>query len=128
MSARNKKKKTVPIMLTVVAVVVAWAAASYLYHLPPASWIQEAFDNAPQAAGVESTTPAFPDKAPFRFSSSTLSDVCGKYGLETDLITRELAGFAITAKPDWSIKRIAEENDMEREALFEVLRELSLNR
>ena len=71
---------------------------------------------------------AFPEKPPFRFGSRTLAWVCGEYGIDAASIDRELSGFAINAKPDWSIKRIAEENDMETAALFEVIRELSLDR
>jgi hypothetical protein len=127
MSARNQKKKNFPLKHILVSTAIVWAAASYILHLPPASWFQESMNGAPQTVGAESTTPAFPDKPPFRFASRSLSRVCSEYGIDEASITRELAGFAITAKSEWSIKRIAEENDMEREALFEVIRELSLN-
>ena len=128
MSARNKKKARFPLKYIVGMLAVVWIALSFLLQLPPASWFQDTFKDAPQTMDAESQTPSFPDKSPFRFGSRTLTDVCSKYGLDADSITRELAGFAIKAKPEWSIKRIAEENDMEQEALFEVIRELSLDR
>jgi len=128
MSARNKKKARFPPQYIVALLAVAWIALSFLLQLPPASWFQESIHDAPQTLDAESNTPSFPDKSPFRFGSRALADVCSEYGLDADSITRELAGFAIKAKPEWSIKRIAEENDMEREALFEVIRELSLDR
>ena len=127
MSARKSKKARFPLKYVVAVLAVAWIALSVLLQLPPASWFQESINDAPQTLDAESKTPSFPEKPPFRFGSRALADVCSKYGLDAGSITRDLAGFAIKAKPEWSIKRIAEENDMEREALFEVIRELSLN-
>jgi len=70
----------------------------------------------------------FPEKPPFRFGSRALAGVCEEYGLDKETIVIELEAFAIEAKPEWSIKKIAEENDMEPEALFEVIREISIDR
>lgn len=128
MSARSKKKARFPRKYVAAVLAVAWIALSFLLQLPPASWLPDLFNDASQTMEAESKTPSFPDKSPFRFSSRTLTAVCSEYGLDGDSITRELAGFAIKAKPEWSIKRIAKENDMEREALFEVIRELSIDR
>jgi hypothetical protein len=128
MSARNKKKARFPLKYIVGMLAVVWIALSFLLQRPPASWFQESIHDAPQTLDAESQTPSFPEKPPFRFGSRALADVCSKYGLDADSITRELEGFAIKAKPEWSIKRIAGENDMEQEALFEVIRELSLHR
>jgi len=128
MSARNNKKARFPLMVIVVMMAIAWVVVSSILQLPPASWLQDTLNGAPQTLDAESQTPSFPDKSPFRFGSRELADVCSEYGLDADSITHELAGFAIKAKSEWSIKRIAEENDMEREALFEVIRELSLDR
>ena len=127
MSARNKKKARFPLKYIVIIMAAAWVVASFMLHLPPASWIQGSADQAPGAIEAEIPNSPFPDKPPFRFGSRTLSWVCLEYGLDTDHTVRELAGFAINAKPEWSIKHIAEENDMETAALFEVIRELSLN-
>jgi hypothetical protein len=125
--AHNKNKRF-PLKLTVAGLAVAWTAASFMLHLPPASWIPNTAAQASGAIDGDAATTAFPEKPPFRFGSRTLDRVCREYALDTDTILRELAGFAVRAEPEWSIKRIAEENDMETAALFEVIRELSLNR
>ena len=127
MSAHNKKKNTFPLKSAVV-LAAAWIVVSAILQLPPASWFQESMTAGPQDVEAESAPAPFPDKSPFRFGSRNLADVCSEYGIDEATVSRELAGFAITARSDWSIKRIAEENDMEQEALFEVIRELSLDR
>ena len=126
--ARDKHNKSFPLKYIVAMMAVAWIVASSILHLPPASWVQEFINDAPQTQDAESQKPPFPDKPPFRFGSRALAGVCSEYGLDPTSITRGLEGFAIKAKPEWSIKRIAHENDMEQAALFEVIRELSLNR
>jgi hypothetical protein len=128
MSVQSNKKARVPLKRIVVMTAFVWIAASFMLDLPPASWIQHSANQAPEAMSAEALNTPFPDKPPFRFGSRTLAWVCGAYGIDAASINRELAGFAITAKPDWSIKRIAEENDMETAALFEVIREVSLDR
>ena len=127
MSAQ-KKKPGFPLKYIVFMMAVAWVVASSILHLPPASWFQEFINDAPQTIDAESQKPPFPQKPPFRFGSRALAGVCSEYGLDAAVIEQELAGFAIEAKPEWSIKCIAEENDMEQVALFEVIRELSLKR
>lgn len=126
--ARSKKKKRFPLKFIVAMLIAAWIAASIILHLPPASWIQKPEEPAPQAVVEESAQKTFPEKPPFRFGSRALRGVCSEYGLDEETIVGELEAFAINARPEWSIKRIAEENDMENDALFEVIRELSLDR
>jgi hypothetical protein len=126
--ARHKNKNGFPLKFVVVMMAAAWVVASAILHLPPASWFQEFNNDAPESIDAESQKPPFPQKPPFRFGSRALAGVCSEYGLDADSIAGELAGFAIVAKPEWSIKRISEENDMEQAALFEVIRELSLDR
>ena len=127
MSARNKKNARFPLKYVLALLAVAWIALSFRLQLPPASWFQESINDEQQLVDEEPGTAPFPDKPPFRFAGRSLAWVCSEYGLDEGSIKQELAGFAIKANPEWSIKRIAEENDMEREALFEVIRELSLN-
>ena len=128
MSVRNEKKTRLPLKSIAVMTAFVWIVASFMLDLPPASWIQPPADQAPDAMNAETLNTLFPNKPPFRFGSRTLAWVCAEYGIDAASIDRELAGFAINAKPDWSIKHIAEENDMETAALFEVIREVSLNR
>ncbi len=126
--AHPKQEKRFPLKYIVAMMAVAWVVVSAILHLPPSSWFQDAINAAPQTIDAESQKAPFPEKPPFRFGSRALAGVCSEYGLDAASITRELEGFAIEAKPAWSIKRIAEENDMEQAALFEVIRELSLDR
>jgi hypothetical protein len=126
--AHSKNKRKFPLKSTVAVLAAAWIAASFMLHLPPASWLQNPSDQTPEAMKEESTKPSFPEKPPFRFGSRTLARVCEEYGIDINTAVQDLAAFAIEAKPEWSIKRIANDNDMEQEALFEVIRELSLDR
>ena len=125
--ARSKNKNRFSLRFIIAMMATAWIAASFILHLPPASWIQNRPEPAPVAMEDEPST-LFPDQAPFRFGSRALAGVCDEYGLDKDTVVQELEAFAIEAKPEWSIKRIAEENDMEPEALFEVIREISIDR
>ena len=126
--ARSNNKNRLSLKLILTMMVIAWVTASFILHLPPASWIQKPEAQAPETMGAESPVTPFPEKAPFRFGSRALSGVCDQYGLDAETIVQELDAFAIKAMPEWSIKRIAEENDMETGALFEVIREVSLDR
>lgn len=128
MSAHNKRKTRFPLKRTVAVLAAAWVAASFILHLPPASWMQHVADHESGTTAEEAPTKPFPNKPPFRFGSRALAGVCIEYGLDVDSAVQELEGFAIAAKPEWSIKRIAQENDMETAALFEVIREVSLDR
>ena len=128
MSAQRNDKAGLKLKRIAVVTGIAWIALSFPLRLPPASWFQESMKDVPQGTDAASATPAFPDKLPFGFGNRTLVRVCEEYGLDTDSTVRELAGFAIEAGPSDSIKSIAEENDMETAALFEVIREVSLNR
>lgn len=126
--ARPKNKKRSPLKYIVGMMAVAWLVVSSILHLPPASWFQDSINAAPQTIEADSQKPPFPEKPPFRFGSRALAGVCSEYGIDVASAVQELEGFAIEAKPEWSIKRIAEENDMEQAALFEVIREVSLDR
>lgn len=126
--ARSKNKKRLSLKFIVAMLIAAWIAASIILNLPPVSWIQKSEDPAPHQMEAESMKEPFPEKPPFRFGSRALSGVCSEYDLDEETIVRELEAFAIDARPEWSIKRIAKENDMEQAALFEVIRELSLDR
>jgi hypothetical protein len=128
MAAQGNKNSGFPLKRLTVILAAVWIALSFPLRLPPASWLQQSMHGAPQAGEAESATTPFPDKPPFFFGRRSLTDVCREYGIDEASISRELGGFAITARPEWSIKRIAEENDMEQEALFEVIRELSIDR
>ncbi|HSR88257.1 MAG TPA: hypothetical protein VLL07_04835 [Pontiella sp.] len=128
MSARKKNENRFPLRYIVVLTAVAWIVASFMLDIPPASWMPSPAFQAPEGMEAATLQTPFPDKPPFRFGSRTLSWVCREYGIDADSISLELAGFAISARPDWSIKKIAENNDMETGALFEVIREVSLDR
>lgn len=125
--SRSKNKNRLSLRFIIVMMVAAWIVASFILHLPPASWIQSRPEQPPLGMEEEPAT-TFPEKAPFRFGSRALAGICDEYGLDKETIVMELEAFAIEAKPEWSIKRIAEENDMEPEALFEVIREISIER
>jgi hypothetical protein len=128
MSAQRNDKAGLKLKHIAAVTGIAWIAMSFPLRLPPATWFQKSVNDAPQFTDTAPVTSSFPDKPPFRFGRRTLARVCEEYGIDAESIDRELAGFAITARSEWSIKRIAEENDMETAALFEVIREVSLDR
>jgi hypothetical protein len=129
MASRNKKqrRRRFPWIRIAALLVIAWLVTSAWFDLPPASWFMEANPAESQAPTQEKVFPPFPDKPPFRFGSRALAGVCNEYGFDTESIVEGMNAFTIRCKPEWSIKRIAKENNMETGALFEVIRQLSQN-
>ena len=104
-------KTILPAVISGVALV-----AAYLLEWPP-------FANPPQAV-EESTAEPFPDKPPFRFSSRALQGICDQYGIDCPVLAERMKSVGIEASPVWSIKQIAEKNDMSTEAVFNTIRQL----
>ena len=69
---------------------------------------------------IESGT-AFPDTPPAGFGRKILASICTEYSLNIPTIVRELGKQNIKADPEKTIKEIAEENNMDPHAFFEVL-------
>jgi hypothetical protein len=74
--------------------------------------------------GIESGTP-FPDTPPAGFGRKTFAAICTEYSLNIPTITRELGKQNINADPQKTIKQIAEENNMDPHAFFEVLQNVA---
>ena len=53
-----------------------------------------------------------------------LERICGDYGMDLVDIVRELRELGIDAQADWSLKKIAAENDMETKEVYDVVRQL----
>lgn len=101
--------------------VVAWAGTSWMLELPPF----EATETQELPVLDEDDENVFPEKAPFRFSSRTLARICDEYSLDEESILNKMKSLGVDAKPEWSIKLIAEENDMEIQAVFDVIQQLA---
>jgi hypothetical protein len=96
---------------------VAGLGAAYWFKWPPFT------EQSALETEIEAEKP-FPDKPPFRFSSRALSGICDEYGINCEQLLEKMEGLGIEAEARWSIKRIAEENDMETGAVFETIRQL----
>ncbi len=64
----------------------------------------------------------FPDSPPPGFGRKKLAEVCTDFGLELPNIIHTLSEKGIKAESAQSIKEIAEKNDMEPMAIFEIIR------
>jgi hypothetical protein len=109
----------------------AWVVAGSLLDWPPFSDVanyKESLGNRghhhQEAVEPEPVTKAYPEKMPFLFSRRSLEGVCEKYNLDQARIIRGLEDNGIVAHGEWSLKRIAEENDTAPSIIFEAIRQL----
>ncbi len=128
--SKNKTLRIFTLDFNIAALLTVWIVLSTLFELPPIHAIQEWRPKQapipaeqPQEYAEQETRP-FPDRLPFGFSSRTLEHVCNEYGLDQQVLLQALEGLGIDNKPEWSIKRIAEENDMEPRSVFDVIQQL----
>jgi hypothetical protein len=128
---RNKQKKMriLTLNFNIALLLAIWVVSSTLYELPPINTIQEFRQSRKHIMDKplkvpEMETKRFPDRPPFRFGSRSLEDVCEEYGLDQQAILQALENLGIKAKAAWSIKSIAEENDMEPHSIFDVIQQL----
>ncbi|VGO14494.1 hypothetical protein PDESU_03056 [Pontiella desulfatans] len=104
-----------------------WMIMSSLFSLPPVSAIQRYKESRgnrerhhPEAvAAGKASLPANP---PFFYSRKSLGGLCEKYHLNEGKLLEQLERLGIKAQGDWSIKRIAEENDMASESVYEAIK------
>ncbi len=115
----NTKK----VIVAAILAAVAWAGTSWLLELPPF----EGPETQELLADEQNEAKAFPEKVPFRFGSRAFSGICDEYSLDDESILNEMKSLGVDAKPTWPIKQIAEENDMEIQAVFDVIRQLANN-
>lgn len=73
-----------------------------------------------------STGDSFPDAPPPGFGRKKLAEVCATYSLNIPTMIRSLNKKGITAKAEQTIKEIAEDNNSDPHALFEVLHGLAV--
>jgi hypothetical protein len=77
-----------------------------------------------QPEAVEPPGPSIPEKPPLLYSGRTLASLCDKYDLEADSVVQRLNRIGIDARADWSIRQIAETNDMEPLSVFDAIRQV----
>ncbi|MEN8255074.1 MAG: DUF4405 domain-containing protein [Verrucomicrobiota bacterium] len=128
---KNRKLRVFTLSFTIATLITFWIVVSTLFNLPPVNTIQRyrqgrkhVMDNHGQTDVSEPKTKPFPDRPPFRFGSRTFTDVCEEYGLDRGAALQELRRLGIEAQADWSIKAIAEKNDMALYSVFEAIRQL----
>jgi hypothetical protein len=81
---------------------------------------------APAKKVIEPGTP-FTDTPPAGFGRKTLAEICSEYHLDIPTITRKLGAKGIKEiKADRTFKEIAEANNMDPHALFEVLHDAAV--
>ncbi len=72
----------------------------------------------------EGETNVMPESAGMGFGRKKLADVCKEYGMNVQGIINGLEGLGIEAMAEQTMKDIAEANDMDPHALYDVLRQL----
>lgn len=130
---RDGKFRLFTLNFNIALLLTAWVVASSLLDWPPFSGVanyKESLGNRGRhhreavAPEPNPETKAYPEKMPFLFSRRSLEGVCAKYSLDQPQIIKRLEDNGIVAKGEWSIKRIAEENDTEPSIIFEAIRQL----
>lgn len=108
------------ILFVALLALAAWAGIALWKGAPPFAGPEEP---AVQAEAQSAIKP-MPEKPPFLFSRRSLSRLCDDYGLDKAATLQGLERLGINAESEWSIKRIAEENDMESHSVFDTIRQL----
>lgn len=112
-------KTTRTIFILALLALIAWAGIGKWKGLPPFGPRPQPAEPVAQAIGKP-----FPEKASFLVLRRALSRLCGEYGMDQAAILQELENLGIHAEPEWSIKRIAAENNMQPHSVFDTIRQL----
>jgi hypothetical protein len=128
---KEKTLRVFTLNFNIALLLTAWIVVSTLFEWPPVSAIQtwepgsrSCMVEEPRNETEEPAEKTFPDRPPFRFGSRTLAEICEKYGLDQQATLQSLRQIGINAKAEWTIKTIAQENDMQPHSLFDTLRQL----
>ncbi len=79
----------------------------------------------PQPQLQAGETPAFPDEPFPGLGRKVLKELCETYGLELTAVIGAFTTKGISADPDKTLKQIANENDSDPHALFEIIHEVA---
>lgn len=74
------------------------------------------------ASGVK----AIPDEPQKGFGNRRLDDACHEFGLDLAAVAKQLTGNGITARPDATVKQIAEENGIAPTDVFAAIRKIAI--
>ena len=128
---RNKQKKlrVFTLNFNLALLLTLWFVAGSLLNLAPFNAIRTFKESrgARSRHHSEAVEPAgnpIPEKPPFLYSGRTLANLCNKYEIEADPVVQGLVSMGIDARAEWSIKQIAETNDMETLSVFEAIRQI----
>lgn len=128
---RNKKKKlrVCTLNFNLSLLLTIWVVAGSIFNWAPFSTIQSLKTerhtrSRHQPEAVEQPGNPIPEKPPIFYSGKTLEGLCGKYDIEAAPLVRGLEDLGIYARAEWSIRQIAESNDMEPLTVFEAIRQV----
>ena len=68
-----------------------------------------------------------PMKPGMGFGRKAILSICSEYGLDLQTTVQGLEGLGIESAPEWSMKEIAEKNDMEPYTVFDSIRQLQVD-
>jgi hypothetical protein len=126
---RQKKLRVFTLNFNLALLLTAWVAAGSLLNLTPFNALREFKEgrgsrSRHHPAAVEHPGNPIPEKPPLFYSGKTLAGLCDKYDVEKAPVVKELTGMGIDARADWSIRQIAETNNMETLTVFEAIRQI----
>lgn len=128
---RNKKKKlrVLTLNFNVALLLTVWVVVGSLFNLTPFNAIRSFTEarstrSRHHSEAVEPAGNPIPEKPPFLYSGRTLANLCNKYEIEAGPVVQELVSMGINARAEWSIRQIAETNDMEPLSVFEAIRQV----
>lgn len=100
------------------------AAIAARNHITP----KALFDTIkPAVPAMESTVIPFPDEPVPGFGKRILSQLCAEYNLQPALIIEGLAKKNISARPEQTIREIAQATDMDPHSFFSLLRQVAID-
>ena len=108
-----------------------WIILSSIFSWPPVSAIQRFKENLRNRdqhhqkeiviKDADNSKKELPPTPPFLYSGRSLKRLSGTYDIDVDKIIIKLENLGIDARADWSFNRIAEENDMKTESVYDTV-------
>lgn len=125
---RNKdgKFRVFTLNFNIALILTAWMVVSSLNGWPPINAVQNYKNSLRNGAHhheepVEEEKVSLPGKPPLFYSQRSLHRLCGTYELDEDKILSGLKNIGIDAQADWTLKKIAEVNNTEPEAVYDAI-------
>lgn len=130
----GKKREWLTVNSYTAILLTGWVILGSLLSWPPFGYfqslekkpqteaqVQPSIDSEQTESAAAEKKKTLPPKPPLFYSGRSMSRLSGKYEMDVPRIIQALEELGIKAKPDWTFKEIAEQNDMETKSVYEAV-------